>query len=101
MKIVFLICAQPYTPNFPVMDLLDRIGIDFYTRWDKVAGTGHGTMAHLGTPSFPAENAVMMIAFEDEQLLPSLIEGVAQLNKAALRAEDRVRLFQLPLERVV
>jgi hypothetical protein len=101
MKIVFLICAQPYTPTFPVMDLLARIGIDFYTRWDKVTGKGHGSMAHLGTPSFPAENAVLMIAFEDERLLPQLIEGVVQLNKGAVRAEERVRLFQLPLDRVV
>jgi hypothetical protein len=44
---------------------------------------------------------VLMIAFEDEQPLQALVVQVTALNTATKRADDRVRLFQVPLERVV
>lgn len=42
-----------------------------------------------------------MIAFEDEAPLEALIRGVKAENEAIKRAADRIRLFQLPLERIV
>ena len=101
MKIVFVVCAEIYTPTAPVMALLHDLGIDFYTRWDRVKGKGHGTAAHLGTASFPSENSVLMIAFRDETLLNGLIQGILRLNERAVRPDEQVRLFQIPLERFV
>ncbi len=99
MKIVFAVYTEVYTPR--VMDLLESLGIDYYSRWEQVKGKGHGTEAHLGTRSFPGVNAVMMIAFQDETPLEKLVHGVAAMNEHITRPDDRIRLFQLPLERIV
>jgi hypothetical protein len=101
MKMVFVVCPEIYTPASPLMELLSRLGIDFFTRWDHVKGKGHGTMAHLASPSFPAENSVLMIALQDDGRLPELIEGIVRLNERAARPDEQVRLFQLPLERCI
>jgi len=99
MKIAFVVFNDIYVPR--VMQLLGGLDIDYYTRWEQVKGKGHGTDAHLGTRSFPGTNAVVMIAFEDESKLEKLISGIGEFNKDIIRPDDRVRLFQLPLERIV
>ena len=99
MKTAFVICNDVYAHR--VMELLDRLAIDYYTRWEQVKGKGHGTDPHLGTRSFPGTNVVLMIAFEDEPTLDTLILGISEANKQITRPDDRIRLFQLPLERIV
>jgi hypothetical protein len=99
MKVAFVICNDVYAHR--VMELLDRLGIDYYTRWEQVKGKGHGTDPHLGTRSFPGTNAVLMIAFEDESRLDKLILEIIEANRQITRPDDRIRLFQLPLDRIV
>jgi hypothetical protein len=99
MKIAFVICTEVFTPR--LMDVLRRQHIDYFTRWEQVKGKGHGTEAHLGTRSFPEFNSVLMIAFQDSGVLDALVEGITALNETIQRADDRVRLFQIPLERIV
>ena len=99
MKIAFLICNEVFSPR--LLSVLGEVGIDYYTRWDKVTGKGHGTEPHLGTRSFPGNNSVLMIAFREEDSLERLIEGIAATNKEIQRADDKIRLFQVPLERIV
>jgi nitrogen regulatory protein PII len=99
MKIIFLICNEVYTSR--VMDLLAGAGIDYYTRWEQVKGKGHGTEPHLGTRSFPGMNTVFMIAFEDEPMLEALVRAIGETNATIHRPDDRIRLFQVPLERIV
>jgi hypothetical protein len=99
MKIAFLVCNDVYVPR--VLKLLGDLNIDYYTRWDRVTGKGHGTEAHLGTRSFPGFNAVLMIAFREESLLEQLIAEIVEANKEILRADDKIRLFQVPLEKIV
>lgn len=99
MKMVFLVFNEFL--NTRVMELLRTVNIDYYTQWSNVHGKGHGTEPHLGRGGFPSTNTVLMIAFEDEQPLQALVVQVAALNTATKRPDDRVRLFQLPLERVV
>jgi len=84
-----------------VMTILNANGIDYYTSWDKARGKGHGTEPHLGSGAFSSTNTVTMIAFEDEAPLEALIRGVQAANLDIHRAADRIRLFQLPLERIV
>jgi hypothetical protein len=43
----------------------------------------------------------MMIAFQDEAPLEALIRAITAANAEIKRAADRIRLFQLPLERMV
>ena len=42
-----------------------------------------------------------MIAFEDDAPLGPLVLGIETVNQETRRPSDRIRLFQLPLERVV
>jgi hypothetical protein len=99
MKIAFVVYTEVYTPR--VMALLGELKIDYYTRWEQVKGKGHGTEAHLGTRSFPGVNSVLMIAFQDEQPLEALIQAIGEMNKQIARPDDHIRMFQLPLERIV
>jgi hypothetical protein len=99
MKLTFLVHVEYLTPK--VLQMLKACGIDYYTRWDNVQGKGHGTEPHLGRGSFGSMNSVMMIAFEDEAPLRALTDAVTAANAEIQRASDRIRLFQVPLERVV
>jgi len=99
MKIAFVVHNEHYTAR--VMLLLDAAGIDYYTRWDQTTGKGRGTEPHLGRGSYASTNSVMMIAFQDEAPLEALIRAITAANAEITRAADRIRLFQLPLERMV
>ncbi len=99
MKIAFLVCNEVFAPR--VMEMLTGSGIDYYTRWEQVKGKGHGTDPHLGTRSFPGTNAVLMIAFQEEAALDELIRRISQANEGITRADDRIRLFEIPLERII
>ena len=99
MKIVFLVYHDILDDRINVM--LSEMGIDFYTKWEDVKGKGHSTEAHLGTRTFPGLNSVRMIAFTKEEPLNKLIGMVEQFNEGAFREDDKLRLFQLPLERIV
>ncbi len=99
MKLACVVCSEVYEHR--VMEILATTGIDYYTCWEHVKGKGHGTEAHLGTRSFPGMNAVLMIAIEDDSVLDRLIAGIEEGNKDIPRPDDRIRLFQVPLEKIV
>ena len=99
MKMTFIVHNDYYKSQ--VMQMLESNGIDYYTRWDKAQGKGPGTEPHLGAGSYASTNAVLMIAFKDESPLEKLIEAINAANAEIKRPDDRIRLFQLPLERVV
>ena len=88
MKIAFTVCNDVYAPR--LMDVLGKLGIDYYTRWDQVTGKGHGTDPHLGTRSFPGHNAVLMIAIREEDVLEKLIRDIEEANAAGLKNGDKV-----------
>jgi hypothetical protein len=99
MKMAFIVHNEYFTPR--VMALLKDAGIDYYTRWDHAQGKGHGTEPHVGSGGFASTNAVLMIGFAEEAPLASLIKGITAANEEITRAPDKIRLFQLPLERIV
>jgi len=99
MKLTFLVYHDILDDR--VSEALDELNIDYYTRWEDVKGKGHQTDAHLGNRPFPGYNFVRMIAFVDEEVLSILIEKIKELNKIVERDDDKIRLFQVPLERVV
>lgn len=99
MKMAFVIHNEHYAKN--LLELLNKNGIDYFTRWDHAVGKGHGTEAHMGAGGFPSTNCVLMIAFEDESALARLIDAITAANVQIKRADDRIRLFQLPLDRIV
>ncbi|HEX9685648.1 MAG TPA: hypothetical protein VGA25_07340 [Burkholderiales bacterium] len=99
MKMAFIVHNEYFTPR--VMHLLREAGIDYYTRWEHAQGKGPGTEPHLGSGGFASTNAVVMIAFRDESVLESLVRRISESNDEITRADDKIRLFQLPLDRIV
>jgi hypothetical protein len=99
MKLVFLVYHDILEER--VSELMNKLQIDFYTKWEEVKGKGHNSDAHLGTRTFPGYNFVRMIAFEHENMITSLVEGIVELNKLVIRDDDKIRMFQLPLERII
>lgn len=99
MKIAFVVHNEYMSED--VMQLLKASGIDYFTRWNQAQGKGKGTEPHLGTGSHATTNAVLMIAFPEEAPLARLIEAITATNAQIKRSDDKIRLFQLPLERMV
>jgi hypothetical protein len=99
MKLAFVVHNEHYTDR--VMGLLERCNIDYYTRWEHAKGKGHETEPHLGKGMFASLNSVLMIAFEEEAPLIALIDAIRTANAEIKRRADHIRLFQVPLERVV
>ena len=99
MKIAFVVHNEHIAER--VLALLRAAGIDYFTRWDQAIGKGQGTEPHLGRGTYASTNSVMMIAFREEAPLEALIRNIAAENEKISRPSDRIRLFQLPLERIV
>ena len=95
----FLVCNSYFMDR--VMKILNENGIDYFTSWDNAKGKGHGTEPHLGSGAYGSTNSVTMIAFEEDAPLEALIRAVEGANQDIQRAADHIRLFQLPLERIV
>ena len=80
---------------------LSGLSIDYFTEWENVKGKGHKTDAHFGTRPFPGYNCVRMIAFPEDETLNQLINKIYEMNKGIEKEDDKIRLFQMPLERIV
>ena len=99
MKIIFLVYHDILDDR--ISNALTELDIDFYTKWEDVKGSGHKTDAHLGNRPFPGFNFVRMIAFTEEELLEKLANKISELNKLVEREDDKIRLFQIPLEKML
>ena len=99
MKMILLVCNSYF--NDRVMKVLKDNGIDYYTSWYKAKGKGRGTEPHLGAGGFGSTNSVTMVALEDDTPLEGLVRGVKAANQEIKRTADHIRLFQLPLDRIV
>lgn len=99
MKMAFVVYYEHIDAQ--VMDMLKTLDIDYYTRWENLKGKGHGTEPHIGAGTYQRLNFALMIAFENEAPLAALINAIVAVNEKARRTDERIRLFQLPLERMV
>lgn len=99
VKMALLVCNSYFLDR--LMQVLKDCEIDYFTSWDNARGKGHGTEPHLGNRVYGSTNSVTMIAFEEDAPLEALVRGVEAANREIARAADRIRLFQLPLERVL
>ena len=99
MKMAMIVCNSYFMDR--VARILRDAGIDYFTSWDKATGKGRGTEPHLGSGAYSSTNTVTMIAFDAEAPLAALIRGIEAVNTGIQRAADRIRLFQLPLDRIV
>ena len=99
MKMAMLVCNTFFIDH--LNNALKEANIDYYTRWDGAKGKGHGTEPHLGSGTYASTNSVTMVAFEDEAALEALIGTITAANKSIPRQADRIRLFQMPMDRMV
>ena len=99
VKIAFIVHIEYHTER--VLEIFKAVDIDYYTRWEQAMGKGHHTEPHLGRGGYPSLNGVLMIGFEDEAPLAALIREIEATNAAIARRADHIRLFQVPLERIV
>ena len=94
-----VVCNSYHHDRF--MKVLADLGIDYFTSWENAKGKGHGTEPHLGSGAYGSLNAVTMIAFEEEAPLEALIAAIKAVNLEIRRRSDHLRLFQLPMDRIV
>ncbi len=99
MKIAFLIYHEILDER--VIDILDDLKIDTYTKWENVVGKTHGAMAHLGTRTYPGHDIVRLLPFKEENNLDDLISAIQKFNGKVGKKDDEIRLYLLPLERIV
>ncbi len=99
MKLIFIVYHDILDDR--VSKALKELEIDYYTQWEDVKGKGHNSDAHLGNRPFPGYNFVRMIAFTDEAIIDKLITKINELNEIVERDDDKIRLFQTPLEKII
>jgi hypothetical protein len=99
MKIAFLVYHDVLDDR--IINFLDELKIDSYVKWENVLGKSHDAAAHLGTRTFPGHDSVRLVPFQNEEKLIQLITVIQDFNKQAVKKDDEIRLYLIPLERVV
>ena len=99
MKIVFIVYHSILEER--ITRLFEDLKIDYFTEWENVKGKGHFSDAHLWTRAYPGYNFVRMIAFQEESALNELINGVTKFNNEIVKNDDKIRIFQMPLEKIL
>lgn len=99
MKIAFLVYHDVLDDR--IINFLDELKIDSYVKWENVLGKSHDAAAHLGTRTFPGYDSVRLVPFQNEEKLIQLITVIQDFNKQAVKKDDEIRLYLIPLERVV
>jgi len=95
MKMVFIVYNSAISEE--VMEALQEIGVENYTKWDRVLGKGPISGSHFDSDVWPGVNSMLAIAIEDEKK-DRIIDKIRELkSKEALRKEG-IGAFVLPLE---
>jgi hypothetical protein len=99
MKIAVMIYHDVFDDR--VIEILEELKIDSYTKWEGVTGKFEGSEPLLGTRTFPGYESVRLLPFRDEEILNSLVIKLEEFNKASHKSADQIRLYSLPLEKIV
>ena len=88
MKFVFIICNIAIHEE--VLEILEKLGLGSYTRWEEVTGVGRQSGPHLGSHIWPAKNTAFAVATEDEKA-GLLMEEIRKFRKTM--AKEGVKAF--------
>ena len=81
MKAVFIIYGQALTET--IQQLLDKLNIRGFTRWDEVHGRGSKNgEPHYGTHAWPSKNGSILTVI-DEQKVDDLLVALRRINEQA------------------
>lgn len=98
MKMIFIVYNVAIEEE--MMESLKEIGVENYTKWDRVLGKGPISGPHLDSDVWPGVNSMLAIAVEDEKK-DEIMAKVRELKaKESLRKEGIVA-FVLPLEEMI
>ena len=89
MKAVMIIYNQAHTERVEYM--LDKLGINGYSLWENVQGSGSATgVPHLGTHAWPEINKSVLTVIDDD-LVDTVLEKVKKID--AINEEVGIRAF--------
>jgi len=98
MKMVLLVYNTAISEE--VMKALGEIGVENYTKWDRVLGKGKTSGTHLDSDVWPGVNSMLAIAVEDEKK-NEVMAKVKELKSKESIAGEGIGAFILPLEEMV
>ncbi len=78
-----------------VMEMLQRHGVETYTRWEHVTGVGKSSGPHLDTHVWPARNSAIVTATADEKAR-ALLEAVREMRQSM--SGEGIKAFLIPVE---
>lgn len=94
-NLVYIIFNNALEPE--ILDILKKVQVKAYTRWDKVKGVGE-TGPHMGDEIWPAWNTMIMSALDSDKK-KALSEEIKKLRE---RFPDQgVRMLVLPFEEII
>ena len=97
MKALFIIYGQSLTQ--PIENLLNKLEIRGFTRWEEVQGRGSVQgEPHYGTHAWPSKNGSILTIVE-EQRAAALVDALKLLNEKA--EQQGLRVFVWEAESVV
>ena len=92
MKVAFVIYHDILEDRISLVQ--DRLGIDFYTKWDNVTGKGHSTRCPFGDKDFFRDSIPLKWwHLPDDDQLEEFLEQINKLNGEIMRTDDKVRVF--------
>jgi nitrogen regulatory protein PII len=81
MKAVFIVYGQSLTQ--PVEQLLNKMNIRGFTRWEEVQGRGgQNGEPHYGTHAWPSKNGSVLTIIDDQKV-DKLLESLRHINEQA------------------
>ena len=80
MKAVFIVYGQSLTEL--IEQLLNKLNIRGFTRWDEVFGRGEIGEPHYGTHAWPSKNG-SVLTIVDEQKVDDLLSSLRSINEQA------------------
>ena len=95
MKLVLI--AYNEAIDDEVMEQLDAVGIEGYTKWTEVLGKGQASGPHLLSHVWPKGNNALVVVTEDASA-EKLLEAIRNLKQTATR--EGIKAFLLPVEEV-
>ena len=94
-NLIYIIFNNALEPE--ILDILKKVQVKAYTRWDKVKGVGD-TGPHMGNDVWPAWNTMIMSALDSDKK-DALSEEIRKLRE---RFPDQgVKMLVLPFEEIV
>jgi len=95
MKLVFITHNIAITDE--VMEVLEKLGLKSYTRWEEVTGVGTQSGPHLNTHIWPAKNSALAVVAENEKA-NALMKKIRQLRQT--EAKEGIKAFMWLIEEV-